>query len=175
MKEVWKDIVGFEGFYQVSNLGRVKSLEKKVPYGYGLRTIPERILKNNINQCGYCYVVLYKDTCKRKHKVHRLVAEAFIENPNNKKCVNHKDGNKQNNCVDNLEWVTHSENMQHASDSGLWESWNKGKHYKHRDWMSDEAKARLRERMKGNKLHSKPHSEETKKKISQTKRKDKAS
>lgn len=171
MKEVWKPIEGYEGLYEVSNLGRVKNLERRIPFGYGLRTIPERILKNNVNEFGYLYVRLYKDAKGKKHKIHRLVAQTFIENPENKKCVNHIDGNKQNNSVENLEWVTHSENMKHASDNKLWVSWNKGKHYTHDDWMSDEAKEKLRERMKGNKLHAKPHSKETKKKISETKKK----
>lgn len=129
MQEIWKDVGGFEGLYQVSNLGRVKSLEKKIPYGYGLRTIPERILKNNVNEYGYLYVRLYKDAKGTKFKIHRLVALTFLENPKNKRCVNHKDGNKQNNCVENLEWVTHGENMQHAADNKLWTSWNLGKHY----------------------------------------------
>ena len=169
--EIWKDVVGYEGLYKVSNSGNVKNLERKIPYRYGLRTIPERILKGNENERGYLYVVLYKNTKPQKHKIHRLVAQAFIENPENKKCINHIDGNKQNNSVDNLEWVTHSENMKHAADNKLWESWNKGKHYTHDNWMSDEAKKRLSERMKGNKLRAKPHSEETKKKISESKKK----
>jgi hypothetical protein len=138
--------------YQISNLGRVKSLEKEIPYRtYGvwkLRTIPERILKPHKNEYGYLYVPLAKDTVKKKHKLHRLVAKAFVDNPEGKRCVNHKDGNKENNNADNLEWVTHSENMKHAADNRLWVSWNKGKHPEGR-----------------------PRSEETKKKISETKRK----
>ena len=130
MQEVWIDVVGYEGLYQVSNLGRVKNLKRKVPYAKGMRTIPERILRNHINECGYVYVRLYKDAKGKNIKLHRIVAQAFIKNPENKRCVNHIDGNKQNNRAENLEWVTHSENMQHASDSGLWVSWNKGKHYK---------------------------------------------
>jgi len=130
--EIWKDVVGYEGYYQISNLGRVKSLKKRVPFEtYGvrkLRTLPEKILKQHKNECGYMYVPLAKDTKKKKHKIHRLVAEAFLPNPEMKKCVNHKDGNKVNNCVSNLEWVTHSENMKHAAENGLWVSWNKGKH-----------------------------------------------
>lgn len=133
MEEMWKDVEGYEGLYQVSNYGRVKNLERKIPYRFGLRTIPERILKNCENEYGYLYVRLCKETNSKKYKIHRLVANAFIENPDNKKCVNHKDGNKKNNCVDNLEWVTHSENMQHAADNKLWVSWNLGKRYTHKE------------------------------------------
>lgn len=173
MNEVWKDVAGYEGLYQVSNLGRVKNLKRKVPYAKGMRTIPERILQNHTNKYGYVYVRLYKDAKGKNIKLHRIVAQAFIENPENKRCVNHIDGNKENNRVENLEWVTHSENMQHASDNGLWVSWNRGKHYNHRDWLSKEAKEKLSERMKGNKFHAKPHSEETKRQISETKKRNK--
>lgn len=130
MKEIWASVVGYEGLYEVSNLGRVKNLKRKVPFWRGMRTIPERILQNHINEYGYVYVRLYENAKGRNIKLHRIVAEAFIPNPTNKRCVNHIDGNKQNNTVENLEWVTHSENMQHASDNKLWISWNKGKCYK---------------------------------------------
>jgi hypothetical protein len=101
--EEWKDIVGYEGLYQVSNTGRVKSLKKC-----------ELLMKHQISNCGYCRVSLRKPKSSIKYSIHRLVAEAFLPNPNNLPQVNHIDGNKLNNLVDNLEWNTRSENQKHA-------------------------------------------------------------
>lgn len=113
MKEVWKDIKGYEGLYQVSNLGRIKSLPRK-------RTIKtERILSPKFNKGGYLEVALCKNSKYKMCRVHRLVASAFIQNPENKREVNHIDGNKLNNKADNLEWVTPSENIRHAFKTGL--------------------------------------------------------
>lgn len=106
-KEIWKDIKGFEGIYQISNTGFVKSL----------RTNNIRISGNNGN--GYRYVPLSKHGKVKNHYIHRLVALAFIPNPLKKYTVNHSDGNKNNNHVDNLEWATQSENSQHGFDNGL--------------------------------------------------------
>lgn len=107
--EEWKDIEGFDGQYQVSSYGRVKSL----PWYYHHR---EDIILKPINQnSGYLQVALYsKQKPNKKYLIHRLVAEAFLEHDSRKNHVNHKDGNKHNNNVENLEWVTQSENNLHA-------------------------------------------------------------
>ena len=109
MDIIWKDIKGYEGLYEVSNTGYIKSLQFKKPF----------IKKFNKNHQGYLSVSLYKDNENKLVKVHRVVAEAFISNPENKPQVNHKDGNKANNCVENLEWVTASENIKHSYANGL--------------------------------------------------------
>lgn len=108
MKEEWKPIKGYEGLYEVSNMGRVKSLHRS----QGI------ILKQGTFH-GYMKVGLHKNGTRSTKKVHRLVATAFIRNPNNYEFVNHKDGNKKNNTVDNLEWCTRSYNMRHAYHNGL--------------------------------------------------------
>lgn len=127
--EVWRPVVGYEGRYEVSNLGRVKSLESVV--SGRLRNIyhsPDRILKPIKHRCGYLFVHLVSESkAKNKRLIHRLVAEAFIDNPNNHPQVNHKDENKQNNLVfvdkdgtidfekSNLEWCTRSYNINHGT------------------------------------------------------------
>ena len=113
MKEEWRDIEGFEGKYMVSNTGKVKSLERTVWCGLNggcCRTVSEKILKAKINSDGYLQVVLYKEGIKKTYKIHRLVAESFLPNPNNLPCINHKDENKENNIVSNLEWCSVSYN-----------------------------------------------------------------
>ena len=101
MKEIWKDKKDYEGLYQVSNLSRVKSIK------FG----KERILKPVTNSSGYLFVKLCKDGKVKAFTVHRLVAEAFIPNPDNLPCVNHKDECKSNNVVNNLEWCSYSYNI----------------------------------------------------------------
>lgn len=106
MQERWVDVQGWEGLYQVSNKGRLKSFKDKSN---------GRILSNKNKTGWYFNVVLCKKGRKDKSvKLHRLIAEAFIENPEHKPQVNHKDGNKQNNLAQNLEWVTPKENIRHA-------------------------------------------------------------
>lgn len=104
--EEWKPIYGYDGMYEVSNYGRVKS------YKYNS---DGRILKSGNNRLGYYYVVLCKEGKEKTCSIHRLVAEAFIPNPNNFSCINHKDENKGNNCVQNLEWCTHSYNNSYGT------------------------------------------------------------
>lgn len=117
MKEIWKDIEGYEGYYQVSSLGRVKSLTRKDSLN---RTRKGKVLKPfDDNNKGYLLVDLVKFGKSKTVKVHRLVANAFIPNPLNKPQVNHDDGDKKNNNAKNLEWATREENIQHSFNTGL--------------------------------------------------------
>ncbi len=118
--EIWKDIVGYEGLYQISNLGNVKSLAKCYVCGNhnSVRVNDEKILKPN-NALGYLQVGLQKNSVRTIFKVHRLVANAFIENPFEKPFVNHINGVKTDNTVSNLEWCTSKENTLHSYKIGL--------------------------------------------------------
>lgn len=118
----WKDIPGFEELYQVNQSGEIKSLEKRWITGKGNgrnHVQPEKHIKPFVSKFGYLRVSLWKAGKPKKIHIHTIVAMAFIPNPENKAQVNHKDGNKINNSVNNLEWNTASENMQHAFDNGL--------------------------------------------------------
>jgi len=121
-QEIWKDCIGYEDYYQVSNLGNVRSKDRIVNNSRGGSTrFIKGIVLIQVPYMGYntvCFCVAGK--IKQKIvKVHRLVAQSFISNTENKPCVNHKDGNKLNNRLDNLEWATYSENTIHAIESGL--------------------------------------------------------
>lgn len=118
MQEVWKDIPCYEGIYQISTSGQIKSSDRPVWHGTFMYTRKGTIRKP-FNTSGYDAVRLSKDGKKTFFTVHRLVALTFIPNPDNLPEVNHKDGNKLNNHVDNLEWCTPSQNTQHAVDTGL--------------------------------------------------------
>jgi len=117
--EIWKDIPNYKGLYQVSNLGRIKSVERKVKYQNSLRSVKEKIKKTFIGKQGYERVELSKDGINKKYNVHRIVAKAFIHNLYNKETVNHINGIKTDNRVENLEWATKSENNLHAHKIGL--------------------------------------------------------
>jgi len=127
----WKDVVGFENLYEISNAGILKSKDRYViHYKGGLSLRKGKEFKLTKDKDGYLKTCLQKEG-KRFHKrVHILVAEAFIPNPKNKPEVNHKDGDKSNNFLLNLEWTTTSENRQHAFDTGLQKANSGEKHYK---------------------------------------------
>ena len=107
--EVWKDIIGYEGLYQISNLGNIKSYPKKYQH---CDTV---ILNPSTNQYGYKYVCLYKNGKCKNYLIHRLVAMNFIPNPDNLPQINHKDENKINNCVNNLEWCSNEYNAAYGT------------------------------------------------------------
>lgn len=110
--EAWKDIKGYEGLYQISNIGRVKSLSRIDSRGNKRN---EKILKISKNNSGYYFVGLCKNGKVKQYLIHRLVAEAFVRNPYNYSEVNHKDEDKQNNIADNLEWCTHEYNCKYGT------------------------------------------------------------
>lgn len=117
----WKPIKNYEGLYEVSNTGLVRSVDRIDCVG---KRQKGKILRLN-NTEKYLRVVLCKDGTPKTFYIHRLVAITFISNEENYKCVNHKDGNKLNNNVENLEWCTYSHNMKHAFSNGLAKPWNK--------------------------------------------------
>ena len=115
-KEIWKDIEGYEGCYQVSNLGRVRSVDRTITRKDGVTVnVKGRVLSTPPNQDGYPHVNLHKDGQGNSQKVHRLVAKAFIPNPQKNKEINHIDENKANNDIENLEWCTRKHNMNHGT------------------------------------------------------------
>lgn len=146
MKEEWVDIKGFEGMYAVSNIGRVKALERTITNGGKVQKRKEKILKPNYSQRYLC-VILCKEGRTYPKLVHRLVAEAFIPNIENKPIVDHKDTNYRNNAVENLRWVTQKENC-----------------------LNPITRKKNSESKKGHKCYLKNHSEETKKKLSEMKK-----
>lgn len=126
--EEWKDIEGYEGIYQISNEGKVKSLQREITYKDGRKkVIQERILHNFLSDIGYYHVMLSKNGISKRYKVHRLVAKEFIPNPGNLPVINHKDENKENNLVfvnedgsvdlekSNLEWCTQGYNVRYGT------------------------------------------------------------
>ena len=115
--EIWKDIEGYEGLYKVSNKGNIKSLPKNVTYSNGCVHYYEgRLMKSVVNnKNGYVYIGLTKNKKQSNFRLHRLVAKAFISNPNNFKEINHLDFNKINNSIDNLEWCDRFRQNQHAA------------------------------------------------------------
>ena len=118
--EEWRDVAGYNGKYQVSNLGNVRSIDRTFVNACGVRVTRKGFpLKPMLNQGGYLKVTMHKRGKVNTEVVHRLVAEAFIPNNKHLPQVNHKDGDKSNNAVSNLEWCTSLENMHHAAQKGL--------------------------------------------------------
>ena len=116
--EIWRPVKGYEGYYEVSDLARVRSLDRWVASNNknlpDMVFIPGKIMSQHLHKSGYFYIRLQKDGDRRAFKVHRLVAEAFVPNPDNLPQVNHKDENKQNNLPSNLEWCTQHYNMTYG-------------------------------------------------------------
>lgn len=120
INEIWMDVLGYDGYYQISNIGRVKSLERDNTHKKYGRIIPESFLKPQEHYKNGYFSVLFKiGKHQKRFTIHSLVANAFLENPKSLKEVNHKDGVKSNNSVQNLEWCTRSENNIHAFAIGL--------------------------------------------------------
>ena len=113
--EIWKDITGYEGYFQVSNLGNFRSLDRRIKHkDSGTRLYPGKPLLKETTLDGYQRIVLMKEAIKKRFMCHRLVAQEFIPNPENKPFINHINGNKSDNRVENLEWCTQSENELHS-------------------------------------------------------------
>ena len=134
-QEQWKPIQEFNGEYEVSNIGRVRSMKRY----YGM---VGRIMPQTIQRKGYYAVTFHMNNKAYCRKVHRLVIEAFTPNPDNLPCINHIDGNKLNNHIDNLEWCTYQQNMQHAVRTGL----------THPHQWTDEERKQISERNKGQRV-----------------------
>ena len=125
LNEIWKNIQGFSG-YQVSNLGRVRTHNKTTyTIRHGIRHWKDRILKQKIRKDNCCQVNLWRDGESTTHYVHRLVAETFLGIPNDDMTINHKDGNRLNNCVTNLEWLSRADNIRHGFNNNLYSTQKK--------------------------------------------------
>jgi len=118
-KEIWKSVIGFEEGYEISNFGRLKSKKRLVDYGWKQCIRPSKILSFRKGKYGYLYTVISINKIRKTVKAHRLVAITFLPNPLNLPDINHKDGNKSNNYLSNLEWCNKSHNIKHAYKLGL--------------------------------------------------------
>lgn len=114
MEEIWKDIEGYEGYYQISNLGRVKSLSRTTKFGMNYKTSNDIMLSASIGKRGYYVVSLNKDGVSKTFTLHRLIAKAFIPNPENKRFIDHINTIRTDNRIENLRWVTAKENANNS-------------------------------------------------------------
>lgn len=169
MKELWKTIEGFEGLYEVSNMGRIKALDRYVINNGGLQHKAERILKQNIQKNKHCMVVLCKNGKTYPKLVHRLVAIAFIPNPQNKPVVDHIDTDPTNNKAENLRWTTVKENANNPLSRVNNSKSKKGHPYYGRP-LTEEERRKISDAHKGKKL-----TEEHKKALSDAHKGKKAS
>ena len=166
-EEIWVDIKGYEGFYQVSNLGRVRSLDREIIYPDGhIHKCKGKVLKNYIGNTGYLFVTLTINSKTKRVRVHRLVAETFIPNPDNKPEIDHINTIKTDNRVENLRWVTSKENMNNELTKDRCSKSHIGK------TLSEEHKKNISESISGEKHwnYGKHHTEETKKKMSESRK-----
>lgn len=148
--EEWKDVIGYEGLYQVSNLGRVKSLDRIVTTKENKSwKLDEKLLKPHLGNNGYYAVALCKNGKVKRLSIHRLVASAFIDNPENLPCVNHKSENKLENTVENLEWCDYIYNNSYGTVLERRSNAQKGKK------IPIELAEKLKEINRGNKYHNK--------------------
>lgn len=143
MNEIWKDIKGFEGLYKISNLGRVKSMAKEWTCCKGGKRNKEETFMSICTNAQYYNFNLRKNNVKTFCNLHRILAEHFIPNPDNKPEVNHINGNKHDNRLENLEWVTCSENIKHAFDKGLKKQYKRGRHYTAKPIMVIDVKSNM--------------------------------
>lgn len=125
IQTTWKDIPGFEGFYEINIIGEVKGKQRIIKRQKGITTINPKFLTSRINNCGYMEVRLSKHGKTHTKFIHNLLGQTFIPNLENKPQINHKNGIKLDNRLSNLEWVTHSENMRHAYENNLCKKINK--------------------------------------------------
>lgn len=145
MEEIWKDIEGYEEMYQVSNLGRVKGLERTIIRKDGKPlTIEEQILKPSLDSRGYYFVSLTKNKQPKNYRIHRLIAEAFIPNPDNKPEIDHINTVPTDNRIENLRWVTHKENMNNQTTISKMSNSQQGKH------LTQETKEKISKSLKDN-------------------------
>lgn len=134
-EEIWRDMIGYEGRYQVSTRGQIRSILSN--HGRAQQKIIKLFIYSNSS--NYLYAQLWIKDKKHIEAAHRAVAKAFVPNPGNKPMVNHKDGDKQNNRPDNLEWVTCSENALHAYATGLNPGWDIGGRHRGKKWGTTSA------------------------------------
>lgn len=163
--EKWAEVKGYEGLYEVSNKGRVRSLDRLEQLKNGVtRKRKGIVLKGRIDRYGYKYVGLSKNKKTTFFKVHRLVAIAFVNNPNNYNIVNHKDEDKTNNCEENLEWCTVLYNANYGTRNSRISQKNKGRQIGR--ILSEETKRKMSESHK--KILGRPVSLETREKLSKS-------